>query len=262
MRKPFIHIFTAFLLLFASGVFASAQVNDWKAVAVKTYPHDTRAYTQGLFFWGGGLYESTGEYGRSSVRKVDLSSGRVLLKKDMGRKYFGEGSCVVNGRMYVLTWQNNQAFIYDPASLELLQTLPYPRDGWGLAAIPEQERGRHAGAVMVASDGSANLYYLDASLRTLKTVKVTLGGRQIRLLNELEWIDGKIWANIYTTDFIVVIDPLTGRITDRIDCSGLMPAARRTPSMDVLNGIACKDGKIYLTGKDWPSLFEIRLEKR
>lgn len=255
-------ILVGFALLLVVHGEACAQVKDWKAVAVNTYRHDTGAYTQGLFFWNGKLYESTGEYGKSTVRMVDLASGRVLLKSALGRRYFGEGSCVVDGQMYVLTWQNNVAFVYDPQTLTLKKTLSYPREGWGLAALPEKERGKYGGAVMVASDGSANIYYLDRNLRTLKTIPVSLGGRQIRLLNELEWIDGRIWANIYTTDFIVVIDPASGRITDRIDCSELIPQSKRTPSMDVLNGIACKDGRIYLTGKDWPSLFEIRLEKR
>ena len=241
---------------------ASSQIRSWKAVAVKTYPHDTRAYTQGLFFHEGCLYESTGEYGRSSLRKVDLKSGKVLQESRLERKYFGEGSCVVDNKIYMLSWQNRLAFVYDARTLVRERMLSYPREGWGLVTIPEAERHFYAGAVMVASDGSSNLYFLDRSLRTLFSVKVTIGGRELRLLNELEWIDGRIWANVYTTDLIVVIDPRSGRVTDKVDCSGLIPASKRTPDMDVLNGIAVLDGKIHLTGKDWPSLFEIVLEKQ
>ena len=241
-------------LLCVSG--AARGVKQYTVQVIKEYPHDKEAYTQGLFFYDGVLYESTGLHGGSSLRKVDLATGKVLEKKNLNRKYFGEGSCVVGGQLYMLTWMENVAFIFDPATLEYRRTLPYRREGWGLAALPEAE-GK---AVMVASDGSSNLYWLDENLNTVKTVKVTLGERPLRFLNELEFIDGKIWANVYTTDNIAIIDPGTGAVTGIVDCSGLIPSDRRTPDMDVLNGIAqAPDGSIVLTGKNWPRVFAVKL---
>lgn len=242
----------------SSCIGASGKVTDYKVKVLQTYRHDKSAYTQGLFFWNGGFYETTGQYGSSSLRKVDLQSGKVLQQKNFGRKYFGEGSCVVGDNLYILTWTNKVAFVYDPVSFEYRKTLSYPREGWGLAALPKKE----GDAVMVASDGSSNLYFLDEKLQTKRTLKVTFDGRPIKLLNELEYIDGKIWANIYTTDMIVIIDPATGKVEGRIDCSSLIPSNKRTPDMDVLNGIAADpQGNIYLTGKNWPSLFRIQLVK-
>lgn len=249
--------------LAASG----AGVKYYTVKVLQTYRHDRSAYTQGLFFNGGRLYESTGQYGESSLRIVDLASGAILRHKDLDRKYFGEGSCIVGDRLYMLTWTNKVAFIADPSTLEIVRTVSYPREGWGLTAIPATRKDAPAAlpagagaAVMVASDGSANLFYLDRDLRTLASVRVTLNGRPLRYLNELEWIDGRIWANVYTTDMIAVINPVTGVVEACIDCSKLIPRERRTPDMDVLNGIATDAaGNIYLTGKNWPSLFKVEL---
>ena len=245
-----------------------AGVRDMTVKVLETYPHNTDAYTQGLFFHEGKMYETTGQYGESSIRQVDLESGKVLRKVSLTDKYFGEGSCIVDGNLYLLTWKNRVAFVYDAETFKYKKTLAYPRDGWGLAPVPRDMAAKlkpgkvPAGTgdvVMVSSDGSSNLYYLDNELRLVRTVKVKLGDMPVRLLNELEWIDGKIWANVYTTDMIVVIDPLTGEIEGKIDCSSLIPQSQRDRHMDVLNGIAQgPDGSIYLTGKYWPKLFKIK----
>lgn len=239
-----------------------ADVPVLKPVVIGSYPHDTAAYTQGLFFWDGVFYESTGQNGSSSLRKVDLTSGRVLARTDLDRRYFGEGSAVAGGKLYMLTWTNGEVLVFDPRTLELQEKIKYPREGWGLAALPEGGKidGIPSGAVVVASDGTANLYFLDGKMSCLRTVRVTLEGRPVRLLNELEWIDGRIWANVYTTDVIVVIDPQTGVVGSMIDCSSLIPHSERTAGMDVLNGIAlAPDGTVCLTGKNWPKMFRITL---
>ena len=230
----------------------AARVKQYKVEVVKEYPHDTGAYTQGLFFHGGRFWESTGQFGESSFREVELATGKVLSKMDFQRKYFGEGSVMLNGKLFILTWTNKVAFVYDAATLEYRQTYSYPREGWGLTTD---------GKSLIASDGSSRLYFLTEEFRQERYVNVTMDGRPVRNLNELEYIDGKVWANVYTTDMIVIIDPKDGKVEASIDCSGLLPRNLRTPSTDVLNGIAQDpdSGKIYLTGKYWPRLYEVRL---
>lgn len=239
-------------LVLCSG--CSAKVKQYKVEVVKEYTHDTGAYTQGLFFHNGEFFESTGQFGESSFRKVELATGKVLRKLDFDRKYFGEGSVVLGDNLYILTWLNKVAFIYDARTLEYKQTYSYPREGWGLTTD---------GKSLIASDGSARLYFLSPTLQLEKSLNVTMNGRPVKYLNELEWIDGKIWANIYTTDLIVVINPATGEVEASVDCTGLLPAKLRKKNTDVLNGIAQDPatGKIYLTGKYWPRLYEIKLVK-
>lgn len=218
---------------------------------VKEYNHDTGAYTQGLFFNGGQLYESTGQFGESTMRIVDLQTGRVQRKLDFSRKYFAEGSVILGDKLYILTWTNKVAFVYDAATLEYRQSYSYPREGWGLTTD---------GTQLIASDGSSRLYFLSPEFKLQKTVNVVLNRRPVRYLNELEWIDGKIWANVYTTDLIVIIDPKSGEVEATVNCDGLLPDKLRKPDTDVLNGIAADaDGRIFLTGKNWPRLYEIKL---
>ena len=230
----------------------TARVKQYKIEVVKEYPHDTGAYTQGLFFNGGRFYESTGQFGESSFREVELATGKVLSQMNFQQKYFGEGSVMLGDNLYILTWLNKVAFVYDAKTLEYRQTYSYPRAGWGLTTD---------GKSLIASDGSARLFFLTPELKQERYVDVKMDGRPVRYLNELEYIDGKVWANVYTTDLIVVIDPKDGTVEARIDCSDLLPRTLRTPKTDVLNGIAQDPatGKIYLTGKYWPRLYEIRL---
>ena len=219
----------------------------------REYPHDRGAYTQGLFFYNGELYESTGQWGQSSFRKTDLESGKVLRKIEFDSKYFGEGSVILGGKLYMLTWTSKLAFTYDAESFKYIKTYSYPREGWGITTDGKQ---------LIASDGSSFLYFMDTDFRVLKKIKVTLNERPVRYLNELEWIDGRIWANVYTTDMIVIINPSTGKVDATVDCTGLLPAHLRNKDTDVLNGIAFKDGRIFLTGKNWPKLYEILLVEK
>ncbi len=232
-----------------------AKVKEYKVKVVKEYPHDTDSYTQGLFFHGGDLYESTGQYGSSTFRKVDLATGEALEKLDFNRKYFVEGSVVLGNNLYILTWESKVAFIYDAATLEYKSTYTYPREGWGLTTDGKQ---------LIASDGSARLYFLDGEYRLQRSVEVTLDGRPVRYLNELEFIDGRVWANVYTTDLIVIINPSTGAVEATVDCTGLLPAKLRDSRTDVLNGIAFDpvSRKTYLTGKYWKRLYEVELVEK
>lgn len=233
----------------------NAKVKEYKLDVVAEYPHDTGSYTQGLFFQDGQMYESTGQYGLSSFMKVDLETGAALERMDFNDEYFVEGSVMFEGNLYILTWTNRKAFVYDAETLEYKAAWKYPREGWGIT---------HDGRNLIASDGSANLYFMDADFAQQKKLKVTLEDRPVRFLNELEYIDGKIWANVYTSDSIVIINPKTGKVEGLVDCTGLLPRALHEPSTDVLNGIAYdeKTGKIYLTGKNWPRLYEVRLVEK
>ena len=231
---------------------SGAGVKQYKIQVVKEYPHDAQAYTQGLFFEGGRFYESTGQFGQSSFREVELATGKVLSKMNFQQKYFAEGSVMLGDKLFILTWLNKVAFVYDAGTLEYRQTYSYPREGWGLTTD---------GKSLIASDGSARLYFLTPEFKQERSVTVKMDGRPVRLLNELEYIDGKVWANVYTTDLIVIINPADGTVEATVDCSGLLPDKLRKPDTDVLNGIAQDPatGKIYLTGKNWPRLYEIKL---
>lgn len=228
------------------------KVTGYKIQIVNEFPHDVTSYTQGLFFYGGEMYESTGLNGKSTFRKVDIKTGKPLYRLDFDKKYFLEGSVEKDGNIYMLTWMNGVAFVYDAETLEYKSTFSYPREGWGLTTD---------GKSLIASDGTANLYFMDDSFKTGRKLTVKLNGRPVRDLNELEYIDGKIWANVYLTDMIVIIDPADGNVTGIVDCSGLLPENLRTEDTDVLNGIARNpvDGKLYLTGKNWSRLYEVAL---
>ncbi|HAZ73886.1 MAG TPA: glutamine cyclotransferase [Rikenellaceae bacterium] len=249
-RCTFFSCFIFLMLPFA--VSCSAKVREYKIKVVSEYVHDISAYTQGLSFDGERFIETTGQFGESSIRLVELKSGKVLRKLDFGEKYFAEGSVVLDEKLYILTWLNKVAFVYDAATLKYEKTFSYPREGWGLTTDGQR---------LIASDGSSRLYFLDKNLKQTGSVNVTMNGRPVRYLNELEWIDGKVWANVYMTDMIVVINPDDGVVESVIDCTGLLPKNLRTNTTDVLNGIARdpSSGKIYLTGKYWPRLYEIEL---
>ena len=250
--------FIRFILLCAIlllPVSCGAKVRNYRPQVVASYPHDESSYTQGLFFHDGKMYESTGQYGESTMRIVDPVTGKALKRLDFDRKYFVEGSVILDGKLYILTWTNKLVFVYDAATLTYEKTLAYPREGWGLTTDSKQ---------LIASDGSSRLYFMDTSLKVQRTVTVRLNDRPIRYLNELEYIDGKIWANVYTSDLILVIDPSDGRVEATVDCTGLLSKPYQTRKADVLNGIAYNpaDKKIYLTGKYWKRLFEITLKEQ
>lgn len=251
MRTVFTIILMSLLILSC----ADAQVKEYSLEVVAEYPHDTESYTQGLFFNDGQMYESTGLHGKSTFRMVDMQTGKALKRLDFDDKYFVEGSVMWKGNLYILTWETKMAFIYDAATLEYKSTWKYPREGWGITTDGKQ---------LIASDGSAYLYFMNENFALDRKVRVTIEDRPIRFINELEYIDGKIWANVYTSDEIVIINPKDGKIQGIVDCRGLLPKELRTPTTDVLNGIAYNpaDGKIYLTGKNWPKLYEVRLVEK
>ena len=245
------HIISICICVLCSILSCSAKVERYKIEVVKAYPHDTGSYTQGLFWHDGSLYESTGLNGKSTFRKVDLQSGQALTKLPFNKKYFVEGSVILGDKLYILTWTNKVIFIYDANTLEYLSTYSYPREGWGLTTD---------GKSLISSDGSSRIYFLTPELKFERSINVTLNGRAVRYLNELEWIDGRIWANVYTTDTIVIINPDTGIVEATVDCEGLLPERLRTYDTDVLNGIAVdSEGRIFLTGKNWPELYEVKL---
>ena len=234
---------------------ANASVKEYRLEIVAEYPHDTDSYTQGLFFHKGQMYETTGVNGKSTLRIVDLNTGEALKRLNFDRKYFLEGSVVLKDNLYILTWESNVAFIYGADSLNYKSTWSYPREGWGITTDGKQ---------LIASDGSATLFFMDENFALQKRVVVKYNDRPVRWLNELEYINGKIWANVYTTDEIVIINPKDGRVVGIVDCRGLLPKSLYTSETDVLNGIAYnpETGKIYLTGKNWPKLYEIKLVEK
>jgi glutaminyl-peptide cyclotransferase len=240
---------------FAGANLAQAAVPVYGFVVKNTYPHDPQAFTQGLFIKDGQLYESTGQKGQSSMRKVDLKTGKVLQKKALADEYFGEGSTPVGDTIVNLTWQSNVGFIYDARTFALKGRFNYKGEGWGLANDANN---------VYMSDGSAEIRILDPkTLEERRRIRVTADGKPISQLNELEVVEGEIYANVWGTDVIARIDPASGNVVGWIDLSNLLPPAQRgTSSPDaVLNGIAY-DGKhhrLYVTGKLWPKLFEIEL---
>lgn len=224
---------------------------------VRSWPHDRGAFTQGLLVRNGNLLESTGLNGRSSLREVELSTGRVLKQVPVSREYFAEGLTVIGDRAYQLTWQSQRGFVYDADTFRMLDTFTYEGEGWGLATDGRQ---------LVLSDGTNRIRFLDpATFKVVRTIDVTLEGKPLDRLNELEWINGEIFANVWQTDNVVRIDPATGKVRGVIDFSGLLPRGEYIPGeTDVLNGIAfdAANGRLLVTGKQWPKLYEVRLKPR
>lgn len=220
------------------------------------HPHATTSYTQGLQYADGALWEGTGEYGASVVQRTEIETGKTEVLFRLPRTEFGEGITLLDGKLYQLTWQSNTAHVYDLATRKKIRDHRYAGEGWGLTTDGEK---------LYMTDGTANLYTIDPeTFRRERTTTVTLRGEPVDFLNELEWIDGKIWANVYTTDQIVIIDPATGRVEGIVDLTGLLPVEERTPQTDVLNGIAydAATGRIFVTGKNWSRLFEIEIVRQ
>lgn len=221
---------------------------------INSYPHDPNAFTQGLVYLNGVLYEGTGRRGQSSLRRVSLETGTVLQQVNLPPELFGEGIAVFGNRIIQLTWQARQGFVYDKTSFERLARFTYPTEGWGIT---------HDGRRLIMSDGTATLYFWDPdTLAEIGRVTVYDRGQPVTRLNELEYIQGEVFANVWQTDFIARIDPQTGRVTGWIDLTGLLsPEARNGRPVDVLNGIAydAEHNRLFVTGKLWPRLFEIEL---
>ena len=209
-----------------------------------------------MLYRDGALFESTGLYGRSSVRKVRLESGEVLQQRNLNQSYFGEGLADWNDTLIQLTWKAGIGIVYDLATFEPLKIFSYSGEGWGLTRFENS---------LVMSNGSAELLFLDPeTLKEKRRITVTAAGEPVMGLNELETVEGKIFANVWPTDTIAIIDPGNGKVTGWIDLSGLLPAAERSHHVDVLNGIAydSQNDRLFVTGKLWPKLFEIRLRPR
>ncbi|MFC1486705.1 glutaminyl-peptide cyclotransferase [Thermoproteota archaeon] len=218
---------------------------------VNMYDHDENAFTQGLVFDDGVLYEGTGLYGQSTLRRVELETGNVKQLYSLPNTFFGEGLTIFEDEIIQLTWKNNTGFVYNKNSFELLQTFNYSTEGWGLT---------HNGSTLIMSVGNETLYFLDPeTFQTLAQVEV-YDEEPVKLLNELEYINGRIYANIWKEDLIVIIDPQTGQVTGRIDLTGLKDLVNPT-TRNVLNGIAYdpNEDRLFVTGKKWSKLFEIEL---
>ncbi len=234
---------------------AAAAIPVQGARIVHAYPHDPGAFTEGLLYHDGFLYESTGLEGRSSIRRVELETGRVLRRRDLAPAYFGEGIVVWGRTLIQLTWRNGIGFIYDLDSFEPLSSFRYPGEGWALTTD---------GARLIMSDGTADLRFLDPrTLTEVGRVTVTADGAPVRNLNELEWVRGQVFANIWMTSRIARIDPATGRVVGWIELAPLAAAAGVRGTDDVLNGIAydARRDRLFVTGKLWPKLFQIALTR-
>jgi glutamine cyclotransferase len=242
-------LFRTFALLILA---VTARADDTYQI-VHTYPHDPRAYTQGLIYIDGHLYESTGLNGRSSLRMDDLATGRVLQSVPVPQQYFAEGLAAWGSTLVQLTWQSHDAFVYDRFTFRLLRTLHYNCDGWGLTADSKS---------LILSDGTAEIRFFDpATFRELRHILVADHGQPVSDLNELEYIHGQIYANVWHTDRIARISPATGQVLGWINLAGLLPPDQRSDPEAVLNGIAydAAHDRLFVTGKLWPKLFEIKV---
>ena len=231
----------------------AAPVQGFKVVA--TYPHDAKAFTQGLVFAGGEFFESTGLNGESSLRRVEITTGKVLQEMKVPDEYFAEGLALVGDELLQLTWQHQRGFVYDRKTFAQKRTFPYKGEGWGIAY--------DATGGLVMSDGSDQLTFLDPkTLVPIRSIRVRDAGRPIGQLNELEWVEGEVWANVWTTDRVARISPVTGDVKAWVDLTTLWPRGQRQPPADVLNGIAYDKAtrRIFITGKKWPRLYQITVQ--
>lgn len=234
---------------------SDARAQQVSYEVVSSYPHDPTSFTQGLVWHDGTLYESTGLKGESKVRRLEFPSGKVLKEINLAPEFFGEGLALADGRLIQLTWQSHKGFVYDLDTFRLLQEFAYDTEGWGLT---------YDGKNLILSDGSSDLFYLDPqTFKRVRRLAVTMNGKPIPELNELEFIDGEIWSNIWQTDLIVRIDPSTGHVVSFLNLKGILAPSDKTGREDVLNGIAydAEHKRIFITGKLWPRIFEIRVTR-
>jgi len=230
---------------------AASRVTVYHYTIVRSYPHDPDAFTEGLEYRDGFLYESTGLNGKSSIRKVKIETGEVVQQKNIARDYFGEGITFWKNDLFELTWISGIAFVYDAKTFASKTSFTYRGEGWALT---------HNADSLIMSDGTTQLRFLDPATFNERTrITVTDAGTPIKYLNELEWVKGEIFANVYTTDYIVRIDPSTGHVIGWIDLRGMLP--HQNDGNTVPNGIAydAEHDRLFVTGKNWPKLFEIRL---
>jgi glutaminyl-peptide cyclotransferase len=249
-------LLVALPILAVCAGWASVQLQrntDYSVRVIAEYPHDPQAFTQGLIYYQGHLLEGTGHYGKSRLRRVEIKTGRVLTEVTLPRKYFGEGIAIANGELFQLTWKNRIGFVYDPDTLEYQRSVRFAGEGWGLTFD-----GEH----LVISDGSATLRFVDPqTFQVRRRITVREGRKLINHLNELEFVEGEIWANIWYEERIARIDPQDGRLLGWINLKGLKPASLRWDKEAVHNGIAYDPdtGRLFLTGKNWPVLYEVEV---
>lgn len=239
------------LVTLALWACAAAAVLDYRVNA--QFPHDPNAFTQGLLFHAGLLYESTGKYGRSEIRVTDLQTGNVIQSRRLPADRFGEGLARLGDRLYQLTWQSGVGYVYELETLTLADSFTYAGEGWGLTSD---------GSSLIVSDGTPVLRFLDSkTYEVTHELRVMDGGFPLSQINELEYIDGELFANVYPSDWIVRIDLKTGVVMERYSLRGLLAIEDRTALTDVLNGIAysTEERKLFVTGKNWPYLFDIQL---
>jgi glutamine cyclotransferase len=231
-------------------------VPEYTYLIVKSVPHDHQAYTQGLVFYNGFLYEGTGQYGHSSLRKLDPENGAILSIHSLAKEFFGEGITIFDNRIYQLTWQEYTGFVYDLESFLLIEQFFYNSEGWGIT---------HDNAHLIISDGTAVLYFLDPyTYELLKKIDIRDDKGPVENLNELEFINGEIFANVLYSNRIARINPQNGRVIAWIDLTGILSGEKIDYRIDVMNGIAydSKEDRLFVTGKLWPKVFEIRLIKK
>jgi glutaminyl-peptide cyclotransferase len=244
--KP--QIITRFLIIYSDVV---PRRNGYKIV--NSFPHDKDAFTQGLVYENGIFYEGTGQPGSSNLRKVEPQTGKVLFQLNLESSLFGEGIAILGDRIFQVTWQNKVGFVYNKITLKEINKIYYQTEGWGLTTI---------GNEIVMSDGTNILYFMDPEQFNVKSkLEVYDNEKKVEKLNELEYINGEIWANIWQTDLIARIDPSSGKVIAYIDLNGILGNSANDKNIDVLNGIAYDPGakKIFVTGKNWPKLFEIKI---
>ena len=220
---------------------------------INTYPHERSAFTEGLVFEDGVLYEGTGLKGRSTLRRVKLDTGEILQICELPPQFFGEGVTIYGNKIIQLTWQSRIGFVYDKYSFKLLQEFNYPDEGWGIT---------HDGKHLIMSDGTETLHFLDPeTFKEISKIEISANNIPVTRINELEYVQGEIYANIWQTELIVRIDPLTGQVVGWIDLKGILRPENHSETVDVLNGIAydAENNRLFVTGKFWPKLFEIEL---
>ena len=245
-----------FAVLFTLNSCQKSEPEQLGYQIISSRPHDESAYTQGLQLLGSRLFESTGMYGQSTLRENDATSGKILRKRPLAKTVFGEGLAIVGGEMFVLTWKENIAYVFEPDTFKPIRSHNYLGEGWGLTTDGKQ---------LIMSDGSNKLKFIDPKdFLTLKTLEVKDGKVPVTNLNELEWIDGQIFANIYQTDKIARISPTDGQVTAWLDLTGLKNQLPKPNRADVLNGIAYdpSTGHLLVTGKYWPLMFEMKIVKK